>query len=439
MNTLHYLIYLAPMLGFWGWYSRRRLKKEQQTISVYKKFKAVGSNELTTLHPVIDANKCIGCGSCVQACPEAPDHQVLGLIHRKAVLIAPNDCIGHGACRAACPTDAITLAFGSEQRGVDIPILTPTFETTVPGIYIAGELGGMGLIRNAFTQGRQAIEAIHRSLKARTALDGASIDVVIVGGGPAGFAAALTAHSLKMKYAVLEQESLGGSIAKYPRKKLLMASAAELPLVGKIEFAQSSKEELLAFWQQTAQRVGLNIHHHTRVDAIQSNGLGAFVVTAGTQRFHVNRVLLAIGRRGTPAMLGVPGEQLTKVVYRLVDPDQYVGQQVLVVGGGDSALETAISIADANGRVTLSYRGTDFVRATLENRRRIEQAIQSEKINVLLGSTVTRITPDAVELNAYGQPTRIQNHAVIINIGGLLPTDFLRSIGIEVTTKYGVA
>jgi thioredoxin reductase (NADPH) len=437
MKGLQYLIYFLPMLAIWAWYASRRSHHEKLSAQAHEQAKASGLSEPATLHPIIDHAKCIGCGACVQACPEYPGHQILGLIRGKAHLVSPSECIGHGACFTACPADAITLVFGSEKRGVDIPLLSPTFETTVPGIYIAGELGGMGLIRNALTQGRQAMESIHRALKLRST---SQLDVVIIGAGPAGFAAALTAKSLKINYVVLEQESLGGAVFQYPRGKLVMTSPAEVPLVGKIKFSQTSKEELLSFWKQVEQKIGLNIRYRERVNTIQSNGKGGFVIKSMAGEYLTSHVLLAIGRRGTPRKLEVPGEDLPKVVYRLIDPEQYAGQQVLVVGGGDSALEAATSIADADGgQVTLSYRGDSFARAKPKNRERVEKARQSGRLNVILNSNVKNITHGAVELEVAGESLQIDNDAVIVSAGGVLPTDFLKSIGIEVTTKYGTA
>src|SRR5581483_3420893 len=257
MDQLLYIIYIVPTLLALAWFVRRRDRLERRSKVVHEESSRAGLNDPVTLHPVIDPARCIGCGSCVKACPEEPLHHVLGIINGRAQLVGPSDCIGHGACKTACPVEAITLVFGSERRGADIPVLTPQFETSVPGIFIAGELGGMGLIRNALEQGRQAVESVH----ARRPRGGELLDLVIVGAGPAGFAASLTALSKRMRFVTIEQESLGGCVFQYPRGKLVMTAPATVPLVGKINLKQTSKEALLQFWRDVERKTGVEIRY----------------------------------------------------------------------------------------------------------------------------------------------------------------------------------
>ena len=435
MDLLVYLFYVLPTVLVLGWFMRRRSRLEQQSTVVHEEARAAGLQEPASLHPVIDPARCIGCGSCVKACPEEPEHHVLGIIGGRAQLVGPGDCIGHGACKAACPVEAISLVFGSERRGADIPVLTPRFETSVPGIFIAGELGGMGLIRNALEQGRQAVEAVH----ALRPHGGELLDLVIVGAGPAGFAASLAALSKRMRFVTVEQETLGGCVFQYPRGKLVMTAPATVPMVGKVNLRQTSKEDLLRFWIEIERKTGVKINYRERVDDISRQGNGFLVkTTRGTYRTH--SVLLAIGRRGTPRKLGVPGEELPKVVYRLIDPDQYAGQHVLVVGGGDSALEAAASIADSSGAsVVLSYRGEAFDRAKQRNRDRVSEAVRIGRMKVMLNSNVRQIAPDSVAIEHVGRLLNVRNDTVIVNAGGVLPSDFLRRIGIHIETKYGTA
>jgi thioredoxin reductase (NADPH) len=428
-------LYGLPLLlivAIYVWRQRRVYARHRRT---QEEFIAAGMTEPASLHPIIDAALCLGCGACVKACPEQPHHEVLGLIGGKAVLVGPTDCIGHGACKTVCPFDAITLVFGTEKRGLDIPVLKPTFESNVPGIYVAGELGGMGLIKNALTQGRQALEAI---AKAGVKRPGA-LDVLIVGAGPAGLAASLAAKKMGLNYQTVEQDSLGGAVFQYPRGKLVMTAPVELPIVGKVQFRNTSKEELLKFWTKACDGNGLKISYKERVESIENKD-GAFHVKTSTQQYVASAVLLGIGRRGTPRKLGVPGEELPKVVYRLIDAEQYRGQQVVVVGGGDSALEAAASIAElGDTSVILSYRGEAFQRAKQKNRQRVDAASAKGQLKVLLNSQIREIRPDEILMKQSGQELKVSNDAVIVSAGGILPNDFLRSIGIRVETKYGTA
>ena len=434
MNSLTmYLIYGLPGLVLLVLHVRRRRRLERQSL---KALESTGAAEPASLHPIIDPATCIGCSSCVKACPEQAHHTVLGIVDGRAVLVSPGDCIGHGACKTACPVNAITLVFGSERRGVDIPILTPKFESTVPGIFVAGELGGMGLIRNALEQGRQAVEAI---AERRRAAGGQELDLVIVGAGPSGFAATLTAKSKNMRYVTVEQEALGGAVFQYPRGKLVMTAPATVPLIGKVNFRQTSKEALLEFWKDAERRTGIKINYQERVEEITRAGEG-FIVKTNRGTYPTRSVLLAIGRRGTPRKLGVPGEEMSKVVYRLIDPEQYKGQHVLVVGGGDSALEAAASIAEAGGGgVVLSYRGAEFDRAKARNRERINAAAKGGKLKVMMKSSVKQIEAESVAIEADGGVSKVRNDAVIVSAGGVLPSDFLKRVGITVETKHGTA
>ncbi len=428
------MIYAAPLVLIWLVYVRKRRAQHRASAAVLDDSRDAGLLDAPSLHPVIDIRTCIGCGSCVAACPEMPAHQVLGMVRRKAQLVSPTDCIGHGACRTACPVDAITLVYGSEQRGVDIPNVKPNFESNVPGIFIAGELGGMGLIRNAIEQGRQAMDAIAASVKGKR---GGAHDVVIIGAGPSGIAASLAAKQHKLSFVTIEQDSLGGTVASFPRRKLVMTAPAMLPLVGKVKFTETTKEALLEFWQKVERSTGLTINYGERLEAIDRGG-DAFTVRTTKGSYRARAVLLAIGRRGTPRKLGVPGEELSKVTYRLSDPAQYRGLHVLVVGGGDSAIESAVTVAEQpDTMVTLSYRSASFTRAKRKNRQRLDEAQAGGRLKVLLESSVTRIGPTDVELEQHGKGLRLPNDAIIVNAGGILPTPFLKGLGVEVETKYG--
>jgi len=431
MNLEALTIYLIPLALVFFFYLRGRHKHETSAVEQLNEAIEAGLTEPSSLHPEINPKLCLGSGSCITACPE----EAIGMIKGKAVLINPTLCIGHGACAAACPHGAITLVFGTAKRGMDIPQVDSNFETNIPGIFIAGELGGMGLIRKAATQGSHAMASI-----AKLKGSGNPYDVVIVGAGPAGLSAALGAIEHKLRYAILEQEaSLGGAIFQYPRNKIAMTAPVKLPVVGHMHFKEVSKEKLLEFWHAIIMKTGIKLNFHERMENITKTDNG-FIVKTTKGEYQTRAVLLAIGRRGTPRKLGVPGEDLPKVVYRLIDPEQYRNQHVVVVGGGDSALEAAIAIAEQPGTtVTLSYRSEAFGRGKPKNRDRLKELSEKGRIDVRLKSNVKLVEKDKVTLEQDGKMFAIPNDAIIVCAGGILPTPFLKQIGVLVEAKFGTA
>jgi thioredoxin reductase len=431
VNLTTLLIYGLPFLAAFVWYITRHRRSEREGSARLKEAIEAGLNEPASLHPVIDPLKCLNSRACVAACPE----NAIGIVNGKAQLVNAAACIGHGACMASCPHDAITLVFGTEKRGMDIPMVKPNFETNVPGLFIAGELGGMGLIRKAVEQGRQAIESI-----AKLKGSGLPHDVVIVGAGPAGIAASLAAKEKNLKFVTLEQEkSFGGTVYHYPRNKVVMTAPVQLPIIGKMKFGEVSKERLLEFWKGVVKRTGLTINFFERMESLKADRQG-FIVKTSKQEYRTRSVLLTIGRRGTPRKLGAKGEERPKVVYRLMDPEQYRGQHVLVVGGGDSALEAALACADERGTtVTLSYRSEAFSRVKPKNRELVQRAEAARKLKVILSSNVEEIGEGTVTLEQGGKKLGLKNDAVIVCAGGILPTPFLKEIGVQVDTKHGTA
>ncbi len=423
-------LYIGVAVALIAFYLQRKRRVYRATEAVLHESIESGLTEPPSLHPVVDPARCMGSGACAKACPE----HALGVINGQMALINPAHCIGHGACLAACPVDAIKLVFGTEKRGIDIPNISPGFETNVPGIYIAGELGGMGLIRKAAEQGRQAIDSIRKNKTG----SGADFDVVIVGCGPAGISAGLSALEHKLRYKILEQEdSLGGSVYHYPRQKIAMTAPVELAIIGKTKFNEVQKEILLAFWQDVVKKTGLKIDFCERMESIEKVG-DAFVVRTGKSSYTARTVLLSMGRRGTPRKLDVPGEDFPKVMYRLSDPAQFAGQAVLVVGGGDSALEAAIALSEQDAtQVILSYRSAAFSRVKQKNRTLLEQQQQAGRLRVMMNSKVRRILQSTVEIEFEGQAQSYRNDAVIVCAGGLLPTPLLQKIGIRFDTKFG--
>ena len=422
-------LYALPLAAVVLVYVWRRRSREAQALAALQKAEQAGLMEPPTIHPVIDPNICVGSGSCVRACPE----QTLAIVKGKGHQVNPSACIGHGACAAACPVEAITLVFGTARRGVEIPYVKPNFETNVDGLFIAGELGGVGLIRKAAEQGRQAMHAISQKRSAN-----GSLDVVIVGAGPAGISSTLAAMESKLKFVTIEQEeALGGTVFHYPRHKVVLTQPVVLPIIGKAKLGEISKESLLEFWQGIVTRQGVPISFGQCMQKIQKVEDG-FLVRTPRGEHHTRCVLLAIGRRGTPRKLGVPGEELPKVVYQLLDAEQYAGKRVLVIGGGDSAIEAALALAGQEGTsVTLSYRGEAFGRIKEKNRQRLLEMEGNPRLNVLLRSQPKLIEERRIQLELDGAPLVLDNDHVIVCAGGVLPTPMLKEIGVKVETKFG--
>ena len=353
---------------------------------------APGERIPRSLHPVFDTDICIGSLSCVRSCPEG---DIIGVVDGVGRLVHGEHCIGHGRCAAECPVNAIKLVFGTAERGVDLPEVDGFFESSRPGVHVVGELGGMGLIKNAMRQGLELAERLADTLPR------GSGEVVIVGGGPAGIATALGLKARGVPHRVLEQGKLGGSILHYPREKVVMTEPVELPLWGKFGRRHISKEELLDTFHRILDGTHISFQEGVKVTGIDGVD-GRFVVRTQAGDFSAAKVVLAAGRRGTPRRLGVPGEESPTVLYGLSDPDQFAGRRVLVVGGGDAAVEAALQLADERAEVTLSYRGEALARCREENRSAIRTASEAGQLELLLPSTVREVREEAVLLDAGG-------------------------------------
>jgi thioredoxin reductase/NAD-dependent dihydropyrimidine dehydrogenase PreA subunit len=419
---------------YWVW-ARNVAKRQAQALAVLEDMAALGDVVPDTIHPTIDADRCIGSGACVRACPEK---NVLQVVHGQATLLNPLACIGHSACVSACPVNAIKLVFGTAERGVELPVVNEHFETERAGVYVVGELGGMGLIRNAVRQGRQAADHVVSAGRRGT---GDAYDAVVVGAGPAGISATLRLMEAGRRVVLLEREELGGTIMHYPRAKVAMTGALEFALVGAVKRSKLTKEELIELWHTIVERTHMPVHTGVRVDGATREPDGDYVLETSAGPVRSANVLLAVGRRGNPRRLEVPGEERAKVHYRLLEPEAFRGKHVLVVGGGNSAVESALALSELGGcaSVALSYRRTAFARCRAEIRRRIDDAVAGGTVHALLPSEVVRIEDDSVELSMDGRSQRLVNDAIIVQIGGTAPGELLQKFGVSVLTKRGEA
>ena len=426
-NIFAFLIAVLITLFFMRGYLLKLAKREARAREAAEKGKLFSEGPKAQ-HPHIDTAACIGCATCTSVCPEG---DVLGMIGGKAAIINGYKCIGHGLCADACPVGAIAMVMASPSIGADMPFLTPEYETSIRNLFVVGELGGLALIKNAVSQGRSSVDTI----ASRIAGEGRStevFDVLIVGAGPAGISASLRAIEHQLNYVTIEQDEVGGTVAKYPRQKLVMTSPVEFPMYGKFKSTELSKEKLLAFWDKVLHRADFKIRSGEKVEDIKRGADGIFAIVTSKAQYYSRSVVLALGRTGTPRKLGVKGEELPKVMYRLIEADHYINKKILVVGGGDSAVEAAMGLAHQKGNeVTLSYRGEQFNRIKERNSQRLQECVRGGKLKVVLSSNVTEIRESSVVLEVKGTLGELANDFVWIFAGGTPPYDFLKRVGVQ--------
>jgi thioredoxin reductase (NADPH) len=380
----------------------------------------------------INDDRCTGCDACVAVCPT----NVLDLVENKSRVLRFHDCIQCEACMFACPTEALVMfPEGGQPPPLQIPEMDEHFQTAVPGQYLIGEVAGKPLVKNAANLGRGVVEHMLATGLRPGALGGGDnvVDVAIVGSGPGGLSAALTCIQKGLSYVVLEKEQLiASTIARYPKGKLVMAEPYDAVNLSLLPVFDSAKEQLIPIWRELIDRVGLQIHQGESVETVARSGDGAFDVRTTVAIYRAQRVVLSIGTRGKPRTLQVPGENLPKVFNLLEDPDEWRGRTVLVVGGGDSACEAALALADAGAKVMISYRGKGFSRAAPKNKQAIESYAGQGRIKAKLGSQVVGFEPDSVTLAlSDGSQKRYPNDGAFVLIGADPPVQWLEKMGIR--------
>jgi len=424
-----FMLYTVTILIYLKRKKSKGLEIERKIIQA----KEEGLFEPVSLHPYIDLTTCIGSGACVAACPEK---DIIGISNGKATLVNASNCIGHGACFHACPVEAISLRIGTETRGIDLPHISPNFETNIKGIYIAGELGGMGLIKNSVEQGSQAMDSIFKSRK-KSKVN--VFDVIIIGAGPAGISATLGAKKYGLSCVTFEQNSLGGAVYNFPRTKVIMTAPMNLPLYGKVKLHDTSKVELLELWQKALSENDIKIKDKIKIENIISEQDGSFkVIDANKEEYRGNNILMAIGRAGSPRKLNIPGEDTAKVSYRLIEPEQITNKRIIIIGGGDASMEAALMLKDQNKVTFLIFTDT-YTRSKPRNREDTNKAIEDNSLKVIFKASLVSIHTDHCfyKMNGEDETVYIDNDLVFIFAGGVMPTKFLENAGIKITKRFG--
>jgi thioredoxin reductase len=375
--------------------------------------------------PVIDTSTCLGCYACVDACP----YDVLEIHRYVAVVARPADCCGLILCEQKCPNGSLAIALGDE-RETAIALDDSLESRAVPGLYVAGDAGGQPLIKNAVNQGAHAVRAIAAKLRAT-----AGLDLVIVGAGPAGLAAALEAEARGLRYVALEQSTIADSIRSFPRGKLVIDP--DLPNTSALWVGETSKEELLARWTRAVREARPAILEGRRVTRIARGDTG-FVVddisSDGTRSSHAGaHVVIAIGRRGTPRKLAaeIPDDVAAHVHYSLADARSFAGMRVLVVGLGDVAMEAAIALSSQPGtEVVVAARAAEFQRGKARNIAELRRRVASGALRIAWRSEVAAVRPGVAQLATPAGAVEVACDAIFVLIGSIPAEDVLRSAGL---------
>ena len=322
---------------------------------------------------------------------------------------------------------------GTNER----PYLKKHNESNIPGLYIIGDLAGAPVIKYAMAQGYEVIEHI-ASLPGATAGSDDILDVLIIGGGAAGLNAALQAKERGMRHILLEKEQVANTIENFPEGKYVYAEPDSHPPKGKLWLDGALKEDLIKRWHQIVEENGLSIHTMEPVQKCERKS-GVFHVTTAKSVYRAKYVVLATGQRGNPRKLKVKGEDREKVYHRLYSPRKYKNENIVVVGGGNSAIEAALTLSDQN-KVYLSYRGSEFSRIFKDNERKLNEAIAAKRIEPLLNSSVVEFGDREVTLKInQGSEDEVRqipyDHAFIL-IGADVPREFLKSLGIRMENEW---
>lgn len=417
-------------------------------------------------HPVIFPDRCIGCQACVEACP----HDVLDMVDGHAVAVAPDLCMDDTACQAECPVNPKACIVINTAKPV-VSRTSPvrdggTYETNVSGCYIIGDVSGVPLIKNAVKEGSEVIEHIADDLRRLQSEPKAEFDVAIIGVGPGGASAAASAQTAGLKYIAIEQERRLASIERYPVGKYIYFKPDAKNWEGALPDLSpgEQREKVLAAWNNSLEKQGVSINEFESCKSVTRAQDGDYFsikterIDDKSERVYTARhVVLSVGLRGTPNRLGLPNEDMKinvggreqpKVLYSLNDPSQYRGRNVIVVGGGNSAVEAAVDLvmkrdgssitarppAEMN-HVTLLVRTYLAPTVKFGNKVQLYKCVDSGMIDLRFGQRIKELREAEVvleDVRTKADAGTIPNDLIFALIGGERPDRFLQSIGIEI-------
>lgn len=383
----------------------------------------------------INDDRCTGCDACVTVCPT----DVLELDQNKSRVKRFEDCIQCEQCALVCPTTALVMHVqGTKPPPFRMPDLDEYYQAA-PGLYLIGEAAGKPLVKNASNLGRAVVEHIAKTGLRPTRDPGAKVpevDVFIVGSGPGGLSAGLSCVEKGLSYVIVEKDELiASTIARWPKGKDCMAEPYDVKNVALLPVFDSRKDELIAAWRTVIEKTGLKVQLREGVEEIKRLADNRFEIRTTKRLYRAQRVVLGIGTRGKPRKLGVPGEHLQKVTPLLTDPADHRNQRVVVVGGGDSAVEAAVALAETAARVTLSYRGKQLSRCKAKNRQALDEVVRAGRVELKFSSNVVEITERSVKLKTGDKVEELPNDHVFVCIGGDAPVKWLESVGVKFVDK----